>query len=604
MAIVVGLGGGGSPAEAIGGSADVAIVSSVLGTPNGSNQCVNPAPTEIPIATDVSICNRLVFQNNGPMDPVDVSITRSATFAHTGGQQPNECTISPVGGLVTFNNVDISDGEIVRDETYTVNCNRPSFHTFRIVNTLSPGPAGVTDPDLTNNTATTDLTVGVTAEADFSIVAQTLRAADCSSDPPTTIPVNTDVDFCLVKTIHNGGPYGPTAADIFFRSNAAPGCSIDPFTTFQGAQLHVSVNTVIQESFTVRCTEPSFHSFTIENFLEPTDPHVSDPNVTDPPPNDPDGNEYEATTHTVSVVAQTDYKIQSQVATSSGNPQPNQPFTVTVDKTLHNNGPYSPVLVDITPTVTAPGCDVVPDPGNPTSANLFASQSVQVTEVFTLTCPNLIGITISVDNCLSIDILHVEDPEPDNCRVTLVLEPTPTPTTTSTATATATQTATATATQTATATATPTATATATQTAAATATRTATATATRTATATATQTATATATQTATATATPTGTPTATTPVTATATPTGTALSATRTPQPSTPAPTDTAVPATTTPSPTALEQSATPASFPTTGDTPPSSANTGWLFLLAAAAALSLVGGLARAAARVRYDD
>ncbi|MEX1193646.1 MAG: cohesin domain-containing protein [Dehalococcoidia bacterium] len=403
---------GDTPSALAAGPADVKLVSQVIGTPGGG--CVNPAPTSIPINTNVTICTRITFHNNGPTTPVDVSISRTAQFIPQGGQPANECTITPASGLLTFNNVNASV-TMTRDENYVINCNKPSSHKFRITNTLSVGPAGNTDPNTANNSATTDLDVGVTAEADFSIVSQELRDADCVSPAPTAIIANTNTVFCIVKTVHNNGPYGPTAADIFFESQAGAGCTIVPFVDSNGAQLQVSVNYTLSEFYTVNCTQASFHSFTIENFMEPTDPHVTDPN----------GVSYMATTHTVAVIGQADIKITSQTATAPPSAQPNQPFTVTVNKTIHNNGPYGPVPINISAVVSAPAdCTVVPDAGNPASATLAVSVAQNVTENFTVTCSDPSNHQISITNCLSTNEPHANDPTPGNdCQTSSVNVP-------------------------------------------------------------------------------------------------------------------------------------------------------------------------------------
>ncbi|HUF54309.1 MAG TPA: dockerin type I domain-containing protein [Dehalococcoidia bacterium] len=402
------------PSAEAAGSADVKVVSLTFGTPNGTNQCVNPAPTEIPVNTNVTVCTRLTFHNNGPTSPVDVSIDRSAQFVPQGGQPSNECTISPTSGLLTFTNVS-SSVTLTRDENYTVNCTNPSFHKFRVTNTLSVGPAGNTDPDTSNNSATTDLDVGVTAEADFSIVSQILYDADCTSPAPTTILVNTDAVFCLVKTVHNAGPFGPTAADIFFRSDAPADCTLVPFVDSNGAQLQVSVNFTLSELFTLNCSQPSSHTFMVENFLEPVDVHVTDP----------DGVSYMATQHTVAVLGQADVKIQSQNISAPLSAQPGQPFTVTVNKTVHNNGPVGPVTVSIAASVSAPpDCSVTPDPGNPTSANLPVSAATPLTENFEVTCTDPSNHQITIENCIAFSVLHLTDPNTaNNCSQSSVNVP-------------------------------------------------------------------------------------------------------------------------------------------------------------------------------------
>jgi hypothetical protein len=74
---------------------------------------------------------------------------------------------------------------------------------------------------------------------------------------------------------------------------------------------------------------------------------------------------------------------------------------VTLRKVLHNNGPETPVDVDITTTVDltqAPGCTVTPDPANPTVETLPISIAVTVDEVYTINCTAPSAHTFTFDN--------------------------------------------------------------------------------------------------------------------------------------------------------------------------------------------------------------
>ena len=87
--------------------------------------------------------------------------------------------------------------------------------------------------------------------------------------------------------------------------------------------------------------------------------------------------------------------------------------TITCTKTLHNNGPFGPVNVDITATATAPAGGSVSGPVGPTTANLPVSTPVVVTEVFTITCPAT-AASFTFDNDIQVTDLHVVDPDTTN----------------------------------------------------------------------------------------------------------------------------------------------------------------------------------------------
>ena len=390
--------------------ADAKIQSQTLGTPDINGQCLNPPPTEIPVNTNVTVCVRKVIHNNGPTSPVDITLTKTSAFIPQLGQPANECTITPSGtSQITFNNVNASVS-VIRNENFVISCNKPSFHRFRITNTVQP--EGATDPTPGNNTVVSDLDVGVTAEADFSIVSQELRDSDCASPPPTTIPVNTDIDLCLVKTVHNNGPFSPSNIDIFLRATAPTDCTAVPFTDTQGAQLTTSVNYTLNEFYTINCSEPSSHDFLFENFTDPSDPHVTDP--------DPSNNDA-GIPYTVVVLANVDVKVQTQSASGPASVAPGDPFQITIDKTLHNNGGASPVNVSISQQVNPPpDCNVTPAGGNPTSATLTVSVSQMVSEVFDVTCSTPSLHQFSITNCIQPTDLHVgDDSQANNCQTSL-----------------------------------------------------------------------------------------------------------------------------------------------------------------------------------------
>jgi hypothetical protein len=161
----------------------------------------------------------------------------------------------------------------VIQESFTVNCSLASFHDFTLDNSISPFDVHVSDPDNLNDSASTQITIPVTATADLKITAQS------ALNPPASFPVNTDTVLTFEKTVHNNGPYTPVDADVTATLSAPPDCTVTPDPLNPGAVngLATSIATVIQESFTVNCSLPSSHDFTLDNSISPSDVHVSDP---------------------------------------------------------------------------------------------------------------------------------------------------------------------------------------------------------------------------------------------------------------------------------------------------------------------------------------
>ena len=117
-------------------------------------QFVSP-PTEIPVSQDVDVTLRKTLHNNGPSGPVDVDIS-TAAFA------PADCTATPSPANPASTSLPVST-DVVIDEVWTIQCSNPSANLFRFDNSITISTFYVSDPNPTNNTASTSLTVNVTA---------------------------------------------------------------------------------------------------------------------------------------------------------------------------------------------------------------------------------------------------------------------------------------------------------------------------------------------------------------------------------------------------------------------------------------------------------
>ena len=219
---------------------------------------------------------------------------------------------------------------MVVDEVWTLHCTEPSTHVFTFGNAIEVADPHVEDPNPDNNSASTDLSVDVIAEADIKISGQAFV------DPPAEINVSQDVDVTLRKTLHNNGPDGPVNVSILAEADAPSGCTATPDTENPtSAILPVSTAVVVDEVWTLHCTQPSTHVFTFSNSIEVTDPHVEDTDLS---------NNSASAGLSVDVIAQADVKISSQQLISPPTElDVSQDVDVTLRKTLHNNGGYEPV---------------------------------------------------------------------------------------------------------------------------------------------------------------------------------------------------------------------------------------------------------------------
>jgi len=194
-------------------------------------------------------------------------------------------------------------------------------------------------------------TVSCPIAADLKIVSQEIKAADCVSDPPTVIDVSVDVDICVVKVLHNNGPEILVEAWVEKTATAPADCTILPTGATVPVLLDESIDLVHEETFTIHCDAPSTHGpFVIENVVYADSQYIPDPF--------PDNNS--ATSElTVAALAYTDVKELLFYPSVLPDPKTPLPFptiivsednTIAMTKILHNNGPWEPVDVNVTPS--------------------------------------------------------------------------------------------------------------------------------------------------------------------------------------------------------------------------------------------------------------
>jgi len=351
-------------------------------------------PTDIDVSENVDVTVRAVIHNNGPYGPVDIQdeITAAA---------PGDCTVTPDNVTTVINQVPVSVDATTVDGLFTIHCSQPSEHTFTFHDELTVLTEYVEDPDPDNNTADTSLTVNAIAYADVKIVSQSFV------NPPASIDVNTNVPVTLRKVLHNNGAFPVTVA-VAKTATAPADCSINPAGYSEDVALPPSVDVTLDEPFTIRCSQPSFHTFTVDNTVSgPEEAHISDLDMT---------NNHASTNLTVAALAKANVQITSQALVSP----PSQidvgtGVPVTLRKHLHNIGPYGPVQVSITASAVAPAdCTATPTQGNPTSATLPVSVDTVVDEGWTIQCTKASTHTFTFNDAIAVTTLHVSDPNTGN----------------------------------------------------------------------------------------------------------------------------------------------------------------------------------------------
>jgi hypothetical protein len=226
---------------------------------------------------------------------------------------------------------------------------------------------------------------------------------------PASSPINTAFNVQVDVVIsHISGTAGPVPADVTVTLNLAPNCTTTSANPGTGAVLVPAAGsataTVI---FSVQCSQPSNHSFTANAVVVITSTAFEDINAA----NDT-GSGGPSTT---AITAQSDLKITS--AAFSGLPANKiwagcptgaeatcfppivvgTPVNFSLNKTVHNNGPYGPTATAIgfgTGVLSLGGgqlggqCTVTPpgNPGSPLGMIAVSAPSTNVTENFSVSC--------------------------------------------------------------------------------------------------------------------------------------------------------------------------------------------------------------------------
>jgi hypothetical protein len=100
-------------------------------------------------------------------------------------------------------------------------------------------------------------------------------------NPPSQIDVFQDADVTVRKTLHNNGPFGPVDVSISASLSPPAGCTATPSPTNpSSASLPVSTNVLVDEVWTINCTQEGLKSFVFSNLIDVTTAYVTDPDPT------------------------------------------------------------------------------------------------------------------------------------------------------------------------------------------------------------------------------------------------------------------------------------------------------------------------------------
>jgi hypothetical protein len=222
-------------------------------------------PTNIDVSADVPVTVRAVLHNNGPYGPVDISDKILAAA-------PADCTAAPDHASV-INSLPVNV-YVTADSVFTIHCTKPSTHTFNFSDEVTMKTEHVLDPVPGNNTASTSLTVNALAKADVEILDRYWDS------PPASIGVSQNVPVTLKKVLKNNGTFAVTVP-VTHTATAPADCTITPISRSEQVALGAGETKTLSEQFTIHCTSPSIHTFSVDNLIgQPKEAHITDPDGT------------------------------------------------------------------------------------------------------------------------------------------------------------------------------------------------------------------------------------------------------------------------------------------------------------------------------------
>jgi hypothetical protein len=403
-----------------------------------------------------------------PPDPA-AAITTNATINWPAGVQPNLIVNAgaPTGGdnsdvdYATANAWSVIDGSdtaqtdgtwghTVVDLNATGTGGSGTLHQTRIT-TTGVAAAGVWALTLT---AAAHIDTGGTPRApdaisNASVAIDTacplpadLKMASQIVTFPGSIDVSQNVPLQIDKLIHNNGPQNPVPAQVTKTITLPPTCTLNgqpnmgPYVIVVpiGMIPQSGLGTPYQEIDQVHCTEASNHQIVVQNCVSADPPIYPDPNGL---------NNCDTDIVMFQVLGYADIKLTQSlsgipankpIAGGAINYPPllvDQTLPITVNKTLHNNGPYEPVNVDYTGVMfvdmTAGGmfplggnfgagatCNIVPPVLIGDDISLDQSVPTPAVENFTITCDRMgLGVDNDGDTFLDEDRLDGVDNDGD-----------------------------------------------------------------------------------------------------------------------------------------------------------------------------------------------
>ncbi|HTC66065.1 MAG TPA: C25 family cysteine peptidase [Candidatus Acidoferrum sp.] len=316
---------------------NTATVNTLVASPASANIAVTNSAAPSTVAPSANITYTQSLTNNGPAIATTVNFTEAiptnTTFVSLASPGSWSCTTPAVGatGTVTCSIATLAVGATASFTLITqVNAGTA---TGTVITDTDMGSSAITDPNLSNNSATANVTVAQANQADMAVTM---------SENPNPVLAGANITYTAVVT--NNGPATATTvtavdtipANTTFSSDTVPPgwtCVVNA-TTVSCSNPSMAANTTSTFTFIFTVTAGTAPGTVITNSVT-VGSAVSDPTSS---------NNTATTTDTVTSPSQADLSINK-----SGAPEPvNQGDTLTYTLTVANNGPASANNVVVT----------------------------------------------------------------------------------------------------------------------------------------------------------------------------------------------------------------------------------------------------------------
>jgi hypothetical protein len=297
----------------------------------------------------------------------------------TADEEPPAGTDDTLYSIVEFEDTFAAGQSKDYYRDYSVHCYQRSGHQY-----LTMPPANLPGIELnasvapklpvleevaSNNVDKNWPTINAFDQADVKKVSLQVRDSDCTSAPPATVDINTNVDLCLKSTIHNNGPVATVVDDTVDVTTVPANCTLVSGlpASHNGVAINVDQTIVFNDPITINCTEPSFHSFEFEDSVAVNDYHVADPNG---------GNNSKTAQLTVGVIGNATANVAGLLTAFPASPEivVSTQNAITYKGTVTNDaGSDGDISGQLSVSASAgPDCQIVPASGGPQAVNNLA----------------------------------------------------------------------------------------------------------------------------------------------------------------------------------------------------------------------------------------